>query len=101
MYATLYIPYQPPQPVNVQGLVLPDPVFGLASIPERVVTLLGCTPQLVDVLVSNPSYVVYSIFDCEEQVNDAAMIAVSELTGIKFSDDEDEILRGAVLVVQV
>jgi hypothetical protein len=100
MYATLYVPQQSPQPISVEGLTLPDPLSGLASIPERVPILLGCTLGLVDVLVSNSNYVAYSIFDCERQVNNAAMAALAELTGISFSDNEDEILRGTVLVVQ-
>ncbi|RZK44977.1 MAG: hypothetical protein EOO61_01805 [Hymenobacter sp.] len=99
MYATLYAPHQSPQPISVEGLTLPDPLSGLASIPERVPVLLDCTLELVDVLVSNPNYVAYSIFDCEGQVNDAAMTALTELTGAKFGDDEDEILRGTILVV--
>jgi hypothetical protein len=100
MYATLYAPHQSPQPISVEGLTLPDPLSGFVNVPERISVLLGCTPELVDILVSNTNYVAYAIFDCEEQVNDAAMIALTELTGAKFGDDEDEILRGTILVIQ-
>jgi hypothetical protein len=101
MYATLYVPQQSPQPISVEGLALPDPLSGLASIPERVPILLECTPGLVDVLVSNPRYVAYSIFDYEGEANCAAMAALTELTGVKFGDDEDEILRGNVLILKI
>jgi hypothetical protein len=101
MYATLYVPQQSPQPISVEGLTLPNPLSGLASIPERVPALLECTIGLVDVLVSSPSYVAYSIFDSEGQVNDEAMTALSELTRVTFGDDDDNTLRGVVLLVHI
>jgi len=61
---------------------------------------IECIPGLVDVLVSSPDYVAYSIFDCEGLANDAAMAALTQLTGVKFGDDEDEILRGTVLLIE-
>ena len=99
MYATLYVPQQQPQSINIDGLVLPDPVSRLVVIPERVPQLLGCTPALVDILASESNYVAYSIFDYEGHVNHTAMEALSDLTGVKFGDNEDEILRGAILIV--
>lgn len=99
--ATLYIPQQEPDTLLADGLQLPDPVTGLAPLPERVAVLLNCAPKLVDVLANGPRYVVYSIFDCEGEVNYRAMTAIGELAGQAFDiDDEDSILRGAVLVVQ-
>ena len=69
-------------------------------MPNAVPTLLGCVSELVDVLACGPSYVAYSIFDCEGEVNPAAMEAVAKASGVSFDlDDEDAILCGAVLVV--
>ena len=99
MHAILYIPQQQPQSIDNNGLVLPDPISRLVATPERVSQLLGCAPALVDVLASGSNYVAYSIFDCEGQINQNAMEALSDLTGVKFGNNEDEILRGAVLVV--
>lgn len=99
MYAILYIPHQSPQSISVEGLTLPDPLLEFANVPERISVLLGCAPRLVDVLVSSPSYIAYSIFDSEGQINDEAMTALSELTGVKFGDDDDNTLRGVVLLV--
>ncbi len=101
MDATLYLPGQQPQKVSAESLVLPDAATGYAQVPVRVSTLLECSVALVDVLASGPHYVAYSVFDCEGEVNQAAMLAVSEVTGVPFNlEDEDDILRGAVLVVQ-
>jgi hypothetical protein len=100
MNATLYLPHQPPQLVFVEGFCMPDPATGLARIPDQVPELLGCAPELVDVLASGPEYVAYSIFDCEDEENPAAMTAVSVMSGVAFdAEDEDAVLRGAVLVV--
>ena len=41
----------------------------------------------------------YSVFDSEEEANPAAMAAVAAVSGVAF-DAEDEVLRGAVLVVR-
>lgn len=100
MTATLYLPHHFPQAVPTVGLVLPDPTTGLASVPDAVPTLLGCAPKLVDVLACGPSYVAYSIFDCEDEVNPTAMEAVAKVSGVSFDlGDEDATLCGAVLVV--
>ena len=101
MTATLYLPHQPPQLVSVEGLCMPDPVTGLAQVPDQVPGLLSCAPGLVDVLASGPEYVAYSVFDSEGEANPAAMAAVAAVSGVAFdSEDEDAILRGAVLVVR-
>jgi hypothetical protein len=80
---------------------MPDPKTGLVRVPGQVPVLLSCTPGLVDVLASGPDYVVYSVFDSEGPVNPEAMVAVSQVSGEAFDlDDEDTVLRGAVLVVR-
>lgn len=100
MHATLYLPNQQPQSVSVEGLQLPDHTTGFARVPERISMLLSCTPGLVDVLASGPKYVVYSVFDSEEEVNSTAMAAVSEVSGILFdASDENSVLCGAILIV--
>lgn len=81
---------------------MPDPATGLAWVPDKVSGLLGCAPGLVDVLASGPEYVAYSVFDSEGEVNPAAMAAVAAVSGVAFdAEDEDAVLRGAVLVVTV
>jgi len=41
------------------------------------------------------------VFDCEGEVNYAAMTAMTTVAGVAFNpDDEDALLCGAVLVVQ-
>ena len=100
MDATLYLPQQPPQPVSTEGLTMPNPTTGLVGVPASVPELLGCAANLVDVLASGLGYVAYSIFDCEDDMNPAAMEAVAQISGVSFAfDDEDAVLRGAVLVV--
>jgi hypothetical protein len=101
MTATLYNPGHLPQAVSIEGLILPDPATGFAAVPEQVPVLMGCARGLVDVLVSGPGYVAYSVFDCEEPVNEAAMAAVAEVSGVEFDPgDEDAVLCGPVLVVR-
>jgi hypothetical protein len=67
---------------------------------DLVPDLLRCSPGLVDVLANGPGYIVYSVFDCEDEINPAAMEVVGKLVGHAFdAGNEDEILRGPVLVV--
>ncbi|TGE21522.1 hypothetical protein E5K00_14645 [Hymenobacter aquaticus] len=100
MNATSYLPHQNPQRVSVEGLSLPDPATGLAAVPEQVPVPIGCSRDLVDVLVRGPRYMAYSVFDCEEPVNEAAMAAVTEVSGVEFDPgDEDAALCGPVLVI--
>ena len=101
MKAIVYLPQQPPQVVSVDGLCMPDPETGFARVPEQVPGLLGCAPELVDVLASGPEYVAYSVFDSEGEANPAAMAAVAAVSGVAFDlEDEDAVLRGAVLIMQ-
>lgn len=101
MIATLYLPQQTPQTVPIEGLSLPDPATGFAQVTEQVSALLGCAPELVDVLASEPDYVAYSVFGNEESVNEAAMTAVMAISGVAFdATDEDMILCGPVLLLQ-
>ena len=100
MQAVLYAPQQAPQTVAVDGIALPDLVTGLVQVPKQVPGLLGCAPMLVDVLASAPDYIAYSVFDHDGQVNHAAMEALAKLTGVSFGENEDSILRGAVLLIQ-
>jgi len=97
----LYLPQKPPQAVPVEGLCMPDRETGFARVPGKVPELLSCAPELVDVLASGPNYVAYSVFDCEDDMNPAAMAAVTEVSGVSFDlSDEDAVLCGAVLVVR-
>lgn len=101
MNAILYLPQQPPSIVSAHGLCMPDAATGFVRIPEQVPALLGCAPELVDVLASGPNYVAYSVFDCEGDKNSAAMAAVANVSGVSFDlSDEDAILCGAMLVVR-
>ena len=77
-----------------------DPTSGFVRATRQIAELLGCRPGLVDVLARTPDYVVYSVFDCDAGVNETAMKAVAELTGISFDPaNDDEVLCGSVLVV--
>lgn len=101
MKATLYLPSQPPRAISTEGLSLPDPATGFAKVPEQAATLLGCALTLVDVLACGLEYAAYSVFDCEGELNIAAMDAVAELTGLEIDlSDEDTVLHGPVLVVE-
>lgn len=100
MPATLYQPAAAPQPVSDQGLWIPQAVLPFSGLTDIVPSLLHCAPELVDVLASGHGYVVYSIFDSEGEINPEAMMAVASLTGWSFDTaNEDEVLRGPVLVV--
>lgn len=101
MRATLYLPTQPPRHVAVEGLILPSLAAGFAHMPEQVAVLLGCAPNMVDVLASGLGYVAYSVFDSEDEVNIEAMAAVTKVSGVTFDlGDEDTTLLGAVLIVE-
>lgn len=92
MLATLYLPEQP-----VQEVFPPATDNLLSWVPE----LLGCIPELVDVLATGNGYTVYSIFDYEGAVNLHAMQAVGNISGIPFNpDDEDMTLQGPILIVR-
>lgn len=100
MIATLYIPQHPPQKVPAEDFVLPSATTGFAQVPAAVAELLGCMPGLVDVLASDKAYVAYSIFDAEGEENRLAMQVLMELNTASFDSEEDNVLRGPVLVVR-
>lgn len=101
MQATLYLPQQHPQTIHVDGLSMPDLATGFVGVPQGVPVAMGCVPELVDVLASGPNYVAYSVFDCEGLVNQKAMAAMTEVSGVSFDmEDEDAVLCGAVLIVK-
>jgi len=100
MPATLYQPAAAPQPVSDQGLWTPQAALTFSGLSDLVPGLLHCAPELVDVLASGQGYIVYSIFDCEGEINLEAMAAVGAVTDMSFDiENEDEVLRGPVLVV--
>lgn len=100
MNAILYLPHRQPLIVSIKGSCMPDVYTHNARIPDEVPSLLGCVPELVDILACGPCYVAYSIFDSEGDVNPAAMNAVAKVSGIGFDlNDNDEILCGPVLVI--
>lgn len=101
MIATLYPPSQEPLIVNPEGLYLPDIQTGLVPYSSRAASLLGCAPQLVDILACGPDFVVYSIFDYEGAANVKAMAALSRIIGHQFDiSDDEQIIRGPVLLIQ-
>jgi len=101
MTATLYNPEQPAQSVLTEGLGLVDFMKGYIHGGGLVAKLLRTVPELVDVLASGPGYLVFSVFDHAGQANPAAMQVVASLTGIELDpDNEDEVLRGPILVIQ-
>ena len=100
MTVTLYPPDKPSVTESPEGFSLPGAKRFASPIP-KVAALLGCVPGLIDVLASGEGYVVYSVFDSEGPANPTATLAVAELTGSSFDvADEDELLRGPVLIVQ-
>jgi hypothetical protein len=99
MLITLYNPGQLPLALSPDGFSLPN-AAGLARISDRVAEALGCSPSLVDVLDTGPSYVAYSIFDGDGPVNQDAMHVLSNLSGHLYDpNNEDEQLRGNILIV--
>lgn len=101
MNATLYLPQQTPLPIAVDGLSLPNSTTGFAHDTAVISMWLNCDPRLVDVLVSAPDYVAYSVFDYEGgEANHAAMQALTTLAGHPFNiDDESTVLLGPILLV--
>ncbi|WP_165822280.1 hypothetical protein [Hymenobacter edaphi] len=100
MPATLYQPGTAPLAISDEGLWTPGRTPEFGGFEDLVPALLHCHPRLVDVQANGPGYMVYTVFDCEGEINPAAMKAVGELVGLTFNiEDEDEVLRGPVLVV--
>ena len=100
--ATLYLPQQVPHIVPDYKLGSAEETATFSTIPSQVPILLDCRLEAVDVLASGPHYVAYSVFDFEGPANQQAMEALTVLAGISFSlDDEDTILCGPILIVQI
>lgn len=101
MTATLYDPNQLPANIATDGLGLADFIKGYIHGGGIVAKLLRTAPELVDILASGPGYMVFSVFDHAGEANPAAMRVVASLTGMELDpDNEDEVLRGPILVIQ-
>lgn len=96
MNVTLYLP-------SVAPLPLKEAEFTLSPTTDQIAhaaTLLECAPALVDVLASGPEYIIYTVFDSQGEINEPSMWVARNLTGAMFDlKDEDQVLRGPVLVV--
>ena len=100
MVATLYRPSHEPTNVSTNGLHLPDSQTGFVPHSNTAADLLGCDSRLVDILDCGPSFVAYSIFDCEGAVNTIAMEALSKISGHAYNgDDDDQTLHGPILLL--
>lgn len=100
MNATLYRPNQKPEPILRHNFTLPGSE-GYAKVTTEAAELLGCRLEGVDILVTGPEYTIYSVFDSTDEINTAAMEALQELTLNKFFLEEDEVLRGNILIVHI
>ena len=62
----------------------------------------GCAPGLVDVQDSGPDFVAYTVFDCEDDFNEAGTAAVmrwSKHPEAYLDDDPESQLCGPLLLV--
>ncbi len=102
MKATLFLPNEEPIEVPVEGLHLPDASTGFVPASIAAASLLGCNPNLVDILACGPEYVAYSVFGCEAgPPNKLAKEKISLITDVPFNlEDEEAELYGAILIVQ-
>ncbi len=99
--ATLYPANGSPTNFSLDDLGLQNHNGGLKASVERVASVLGCKPELVDILASGDGCMAFSIFDCEDNVNSEAMDALTQSTGHQFDKlEEDHIIRGPVLLVR-
>lgn len=102
MRATLYKPGKLPEDIPTEGFSIQSGSDQIVQNANRAALLLGCALALVDVLACGSGYLVYSVFDYEGQINPAAMMAVTEVSGIEFDLlNEDELLQGPVLVIVI
>ncbi len=97
MTATLYSPGKAPVNVSAESLYLPDKQTGLVAHSDRAAMILGCAPQLVDILASGSDFVIYSIFDSEGPVNEGATQALRRLSKA-FGN---EALLGPILLLTI
>ncbi|RZK45322.1 MAG: hypothetical protein EOO61_00215 [Hymenobacter sp.] len=100
MTVKLFRPSQQPTIESLEGFSTPRATH-FAHMPTQVAILLDCAPNLVDVLANGEGYVVYTVFDSEGEANLEATLAVADVTGSNFDvTNEDELLRGPVLIVK-
>ncbi|MBF9239509.1 hypothetical protein I2I05_19100 [Hymenobacter sp. BT683] len=100
MNTTLYQPSEAPVAIVGAEFCLNEVSGQVIQSSESAAEILGCAPFLVDVLANGNGYLIYSVFDSEGEANPAAMKVFSEITGILVdTEDEDDILRGPVLVI--
>jgi hypothetical protein len=100
MNATLYCPNQEPKPILRHNFTLPSP-GGYAKVTAEEAEFLGCRLEEVDILVTGPKYTVYSVFDSTDEINLTAMAALKELVLDTLFFEEDEVLRGNILIVYI
>ena len=93
MTISLYKPAEEPMLFTPNEFSKDIHVNGMLPV-ERVAGLLGCAPNMVDVLATGNDYAMYSVFDCEGDVNPIAMEVFTVLTGVPCNDEP---LRGPIL----
>jgi hypothetical protein len=99
MTATLYLPNQPPQVVQLDAFTWPLPKDN-SQYYKHISELLGCTRNLIDVLDCGPTYAAYSIFDFEGAPNHTAMNVLAAISAHPYDiEDDDQVLQGPVLVI--
>ncbi|RZK44727.1 MAG: hypothetical protein EOO61_02735 [Hymenobacter sp.] len=99
MVVTLYIPGQPSRAISPEGFELPDPTTGFACVPDCVAEALGCPYNLVDVQACGPAFVSYSIYDYEGEINLLGMAAIERWSKQPCGFEEEDQLRGPLLLV--
>lgn len=99
--ATLYPAEGSPVNFSLDELDLQNAEGGLKPSVERIAIVLGCRPELVDVLASEDSCMAFSIFDYEGDVNSEAMDALAKTTGYRFDVlDDNHVIQGPVLIIR-
>ena len=74
MTVTLYQPGREPEAVEPGGFITQPESGQIVQNAARAAELLGCAPELADVLACGTGYLVYSVFDYEGNANPAAML---------------------------
>lgn len=99
--ATLYPAQGNPINFSLDELGLQNIQGGLKPSVERLAVVLGCRPELVDVLASGDGCMAFSIFDYEGAINSEAMDALAQTTGYRFDVlDDNHVIRGPVPIVR-